>query len=54
MQNDSIMAVQERQSAELDEYLSIIQDVDSGFEAIRQSQNYMTVTSSTEGDPTSK
>lgn len=54
MQNDSIMAVQERQSTELDEYLSIIQEVDSGFETIRQSQNYMTVTSSTEGDLTSE
>lgn len=48
---DSIQAVQERTVAEMDEYLSIIQDVDSGFEAIRQSENYLSLTSYNDGMP---
>jgi len=48
---DSIQAIQERTVAEMDEYLSIIQDVDSGFEAIRQSENYLSLTSYNDGMP---
>jgi len=48
---DSIQAVQERTVAEMDEYLSIIQDVDSGFAEIRKSENYISLTSQADGLP---
>ena len=53
-QRDSIQAVQNQTVAELDEYLSIIQDIDSGFEAIRVSENYISVSSYQDGMPSSE
>lgn len=50
-QKDSIETVHEQTVAELDEYLSIIQEVDSGFEAIRASENYISVNSYKDGMP---
>lgn len=51
-QKDSIETIHEQTVAELDEYLSIIQEVDSGFEAIRASENYISVSSYKDGMPT--
>lgn len=48
-EKDSVLNVQALQSAEMDEYLSIIQDVDSGFELIRETQEYLSVSASEEG-----
>lgn len=45
MQKDSIQSLQQTQLAELEEYLDLIQEVDSGFEAIRNSQNILTFAS---------
>lgn len=45
MQKDSIQALQQTQLAELEEYLELIQAVDSGFDAIRSSQNILTFAS---------
>lgn len=45
MEKDSIQALQKTQLAELEEYLDLIQEVDSGFEAIRNSQNILTFAS---------
>ncbi len=53
-QRDSIQAVQDQTVAELDEYLSIIQEIDSGFEAIRVNENYISVSSYKDGMPTSE
>lgn len=44
-EKDSIQKLQQTQLAELEEYLDLIQDVDSGFEAIRNSQNILTFAS---------
>lgn len=51
---DSLQAVQERTVAELDEYLSIIQDVDSGFEEIRRNENYISMNKYTDGMPSNE
>lgn len=50
-QKDSIETVHEQTVAELDEYLSIIQEVDSGFEAIRANENYISVSTYKDGMP---
>lgn len=50
-QNDSIQAVQARQMADLDNYLSLIQEVDSGFDLIREQQNYVNMSYNAEGTP---
>lgn len=45
MQKDSIQALQQSQLLELENYLDLINEVDSGFEAIRESQNILTFAS---------
>ena len=47
--NDSILAVQEQQIAEMNEYMALIQEIDNGFAAIKQSQDIMSLSSSYEG-----
>ena len=41
LQKDSIQALQQSQLAELENYLDLINEVDSGFDAIRESQNIL-------------
>ena len=45
MQKDSIQALQQSRLLELENYLDLINEVDSGFEAIRESQNILTFAS---------
>lgn len=47
--NDSILAVQEEQIAEMNEYMALIQDIDNGFSAIKQSQDMLSFSSANEG-----
>ncbi len=51
-QNDSILAVQQQQIAEMNEYIATIQDIDNGFASIKQSQDYISLNASAEGQPT--
>ena len=48
-QRDSIQALQQTQLDELLGYMDIVQDVDSSFEAIRESQNMLSMVSYEEG-----
>ncbi len=50
-ERDSIKAAQERTTAELDEYLTIINEVDSNFQVIKENENYISMNSSVEGTP---
>lgn len=43
-QNDSIQAVKDQLSREVEDYLTLIQDIDDGFETIRREQQYVSVT----------
>lgn len=45
LEKDSIQALQQSQLGEMEEYLSLIQDVDSAFDEIRLSQNILTFAS---------
>ena len=45
LQKDSIQALQQSQLGEMEEYLDLIQDVDSAFDEIRLSQNILTFAS---------
>lgn len=49
--NDSILAVQEQQIAEMNEYMALVQEIDNGFSAIKQSQDMLSISSSYEGQP---
>ncbi|MCQ2351699.1 MAG: hypothetical protein MJ003_07005 [Paludibacteraceae bacterium] len=53
-ERDSIKAAQEKTIAELDDYISIIQDVDSGFAQIRESENYINIKAGTDGMPSNE
>lgn len=45
LEKDSIQALQQTQLSELEDYLDLIQEVDSGFDVIRNSQNILTFAS---------
>lgn len=45
LEKDSIQALQQNQLSEMEEYLDLIQDVDSAFDEIRFSQNILTFAS---------
>ena len=51
LQKDSIQALQLNQLAELEEYIDLINDVDSGFDLIRESQNILTFASYDDENP---
>lgn len=48
---DSLLAVQQQQTADLDAYLTLIEEVEAGFDTIRDAQNFMSVTTSAENTP---
>ena len=51
IEKDSILALQQSQLAEMEEYLDLIQGVDSAFDEIRVSQNILTFASYDSEDP---
>lgn len=50
-ERDSLAAVQEKTVAEMDNYLSIISEVDSNFQVIKENENYISVNSKGDGVP---
>ena len=51
-QKDSLQLVQMRTAGELDEMLSILNEVEDGFQSIKRAENYLTVASATGGEMT--
>ena len=51
-ENDSLKLAQAKSSAELDDMLSLLNEVEDNFQSIKAAENYLTVQSSTGGDLT--
>lgn len=53
MKYDSIEAVQQKQTADLDLYLGLIEEIEAGFDSIRVSQGYLSIGTNAENTPLS-
>ncbi|MCQ2336755.1 MAG: DUF4527 domain-containing protein [Paludibacteraceae bacterium] len=51
LERDSLAAVQEKTVAEMDNYLSIISEVDSNFQIIKENEDYISVNANGDGVP---